>query len=223
MHIVVAFLLIAAFFCRSADAAGGSSKPSKPASTGPSLQEQAVEHYNKGLQHRDKAWKYEKKAAEAKKEKDRGKNLKKAAKEYEKAIKEQLQATQKNPHFHQAFSSLGYAYRKSGEYDKALQAYDKALNLNPNYTEAIEYRAETYLGLNRVAEAQDAYEQLFVRDPKRAGKLLTALREWAGHQRENPVVEVTAERLQKVEDWISIKVKAAEEMGGTGEEGTKEW
>lgn len=223
MWFAITFLLIVGGFYQEAGAAGGDSKPSPPAQTGPSIEEQAVAHYNDGLKHRDKAWEHEEKAAVATKEKNRKKYLDKASKEYAKAVADQLKAVQKNPRLHQAFSSLGYAYRKLGKYDKALQAYDTSLKLDPTYTEAIEYRAEAYLGLNRVAEAQGAYESLFSRDPARAGQLLTAMKAWAALRAEQPVVEVSAEKLLQVESWIAAKEKTAEEMGGTGQEGPKEW
>ena len=62
-------------------------------------------------------------------------------------------STDKDAHFHEAFSSLGYARRKLGMYEGALSAYDTALSLVPNYAEAVEYRAEAYLALNRIPEA----------------------------------------------------------------------
>jgi cytochrome c-type biogenesis protein CcmH/NrfG len=59
-----------------------------------------------------------------------------------------------NPRLHEAFSSLGYAYRKTGDFDQALQAYERALVLAPGYAAAIEYQAEAHLGLNRTTETQ---------------------------------------------------------------------
>ena len=223
MKFAIAVLLTVGLLGRGVDAAGGASKPSPSANSGPSLEEEAVKHYNDGLKHRDKAWEHEEKAAAAKKQKEGDKYLKKAKKEYEKAAKDQLKATQKNSRFHEAFTSLGYAYRKVGEYEEALRAYDRALELNPNYTEAIEYRAEAYLGLNRIVEAQAAYEKLFTRDPKRAGPLLAAVKQWVEWRAGTPVAEISAATLKEVGDWIVAKEKTAAEMGGTGEQGNKEW
>jgi tetratricopeptide (TPR) repeat protein len=44
---------------------------------------------------------------------------------------------------------------------KAHEYYSKALELNPAYPEAIEYRGEAYLGLNKINEAKEAYMALF--------------------------------------------------------------
>lgn len=209
-------LLVLLVAASAAYGSGGSSElEAKPAQ--PSPEERAIGHYNQGLEHRDKAWEYERKAAEAKKEKDRDKRLQKARGEYEWAIEEQLAATSLNPHFHEAFSSLGYAYRKVGQYAEGLKAYDRALELAPHYAEAIEYRAETYLGLVRLAEVQTAYEQLFLRDPERAAQLLVACAEWVSDPPEG------VEALVRFKGWVEAKEETAREMGSAEGEGQKEW
>ena len=52
---------------------------------------------------------------------------------------------------------MGFAYRKTGDYAKALEMYDKALALQPGFPDAIEYRGEAYLALNRIDDAKQAY------------------------------------------------------------------
>lgn len=195
-------------------AAPSSPKPAAPAA--PSPEQQAVEHYNKGLEHQKKAWEHEKKAAAAK---DPQKELDKARKEYELALGEQQEATRLNPKFHEAFSSLGYALRKTGDYQGALKAYDTALGLKPEYAEAVEYRAEAYLGLNRVEEAKQAYEWLFLRDPKKAEALLLAFKGWVA----TPPAGAEPEKVAEVQAWVGQKEAAAQEMSGTKETGKKEW
>ena len=117
------------------------------------------------------------------------------------------------------FSSLGYAYRKVGEYAQALKAYDRALVLDPNYTEAIEYRAEAYLGLGRLDEAKAAYEKLFLRDPERAAQLLVACVKWAAA----PAEGVDGEALTAFKGWLAAKEETAREMSGVSGEGQQEW
>ena len=121
-------------------AAGGSSVPSADPA------DQAAEAYNRGLESRDKAWKLEEQAAASENAKERAKLEGKAQKEYAKAIRAFRSATESDPQMHQAFSSLGYALRKTGEYEESLAAYNQALDLEPGYTEAIEYRAEALSG-----------------------------------------------------------------------------
>jgi tetratricopeptide (TPR) repeat protein len=189
-------------------AAGGA--PKKSTQQQPSPREQAIEQYNRGLKHRDKAWKQEKKAAAASKQKDRDKKLRKARKEYGKAIERQLSATTTDPRFHEAFSSLGYAYRKTGEYTLALAAYDRCLELAPDYAEAVEYRGEAFLGLDRVEEAQSAYHRLVALDRDRAAELLEAMASWVDERRTTPVAGIDPERIDPekidaVERWIADK------------------
>ena len=187
-------------------ALGGSSK-SEPDDKD-RLQKEAVKLYNKGLKHRDKAWKREKQAAEAKNAKKRAKHQKSAQKEYKKAIKAFTAATQKNPQFHEAFGSLGYALRKTGDYKAALEAYDRALTLKSDYTEAIEYRGEAFLGLNRIDDARVAYYQLLNLSPKQAVELLRATKRWVKRRREAETPAVSQEILDLTEKWIGEKEEA---------------
>jgi len=195
-------------------AASSAPRPA-PAPAALTPEQQATEHYNRGLEHQQKAWDHEKKAAKAK---EPQKELAKVRSEYEKAIAAQREATRLNPKFHEAFSSLGYALRKTGDHQGALKAYDAALALQPEYAEAVEYRGEAYLGLNRVEEAQQAYEWLFRRDPPKAAALLAAFKEWGSRP-----AGVEAAKVEAVGAWVAQKEAAAQEMSGTKETGKKEW
>ena len=204
----VLLAVVAILACSVCDSNGAGGAPKKTRKE-PAAAERAVKDYNKGLKHRDKAWKYEEKAAAAEKEKDRSKNLKKARREYEKAAEKFEAATDKDARFHEAFSSLGYARRKLGMYERALSAYDTALNLAPDYAKAVEYRAEAYLALNRIPEAQRAYYRLVGLDDDGAPKLLSAFSGWAAERRATPVATVTEEQLKSVEYWIEQKRSTA--------------
>ncbi len=60
----------------------------------------------------------------------------------------------RRPHHDNAWSRLGYAYRKTGDYDSSLAAYDKALTRNPRNRAALEYLGEAYLDLGRIDDAR---------------------------------------------------------------------
>jgi tetratricopeptide (TPR) repeat protein len=62
----------------------------------------------------------------------------------------------------------------------------KALQMAPGFPEALEYRAEPYLALNRVDEAKNAYLELFASDRKQAAILIRALRDWVEKRRVAP-------------------------------------
>ena len=102
---------------------------------------------------------------------------------------------------HEAHGSLGYALRKLGDYEGALAAYDRALELDPDYAEALEYRAEAYLGLGRIQLAKAAWERLTALDRGRADELLAAMRSWIAHQRAGGGVDARA--VDELEGWVA--------------------
>ena len=148
-------------------------------------EEKAVVSYNAGLKHRDKAAKYEQKAIAETNEKKFAKLKKKNTKEYNKAIDDFEKAIKYYPRFYQAHSSLGYALRKVGRYEESLAAYNESLEINPFYDQAIEYRGEAYLGLNRLDEAKEAYMDLFQNDRVLADKLIAAMIAWVAARRDD--------------------------------------
>ncbi len=195
--------------------AGGRPTPELKASA----QERAVEHFNQGIGHRDQAWGYEEQAEKSTGEKERKKKGDQARREYEKAQAEQRQAIALDPAMFEAHSSLGYVQRKLGLFADALKSYDRALELNADYMQAVEYRAEAHLGLNRIGEAQKAYEILFRRDPERAALLLLAFEIWVAQAPKG----IAASEMDNVQSWIAAKEAIAREMGGTTGERQKEW
>ena len=148
-------------------------------------EEKAVVSYNAGLKHRDKAAKYEQKAIAETNEKKFAKLKKKNTKEYNKAIDDFEKAIKYYPRFYQAHSSLGYALRKVGRYEESLAAYNESLEINSFYDQAIEYRGEAYLGLNRLDEAKEAYMDLFQNDRVLADKLIAAMIAWVAARRDD--------------------------------------
>lgn len=189
----------------AADAAGGSTSNS-PSIPEISMARTPEQHYNQGLRHRDKAWELEQKAAAAQ-GKAAEKLFKKAQKEFEKAARAQREAIEMAPDFHQAHSSLGYALRKLGDFDESIRAYDAALALAPNYTEAIEYRAEAYLGLNRLEEVKEAYLLLVREDQARADELMSAMKRWIEEQQSGG--GMSAGDLDAFASWVEERASVA--------------
>ena len=146
--LICAALFLGLFPQAPAEASGGSSAPAAPmpSAAPPQTPEEAGKTaYNLGLKHRDKAWALEKKAVDNKKG---DKLLAKAEGQWTKAVVAFQESIANDPLMHQAHGSLGYAYRQLGRYEESLEAYDHALEITPGYVEAIEYRAEAYLGLS---------------------------------------------------------------------------
>jgi len=190
-------------------AAGGAptQQPAPANPVQPETPEQiAKDHYNNGLRMRDRAWKLEEKADEAEDEAKREKLLTKVDKQFAAAVREFRTAIQNDPRLFQAWSSLGYALRRTGDYEESLRAYDRALEIQPGYAEAIEYRAEAYLKLGRLDEAKSAYMTLFNHDRERADELLDAMQEWVEANRGD---SGAAEQAEELAQWIEQRGQVA--------------
>jgi tetratricopeptide (TPR) repeat protein len=129
------------------------------------------------------------------------KNPKKARKEYEAALKDFQTASAAAPDNYRAHNGAGYALRKLGNYERALASYERALALAPMSSEAIEYRAEAYLGLNRLTDAKQAYMHLFVHDRTASSVLMKAMQTWVEKHRAQPAgVEPAA--IDAFDAWV---------------------
>jgi tetratricopeptide (TPR) repeat protein len=112
--------------------------------------------------------------------------------------------------------------RRIGRLEDSLAAYDRALALNGIYTEAIEYRAETYLGLDRLEEAKGAYIDLFSGDPARADLLMKAMQEWIVERRETPGT-VDAETVNEFASWVDKRLEIAGQTDSLSQLEEKDW
>src|SRR5262245_28954361 len=188
--------------------ASGSSVPAPaPGGGGSSMatmtpEERAVEAYKSGDDHRVKGKKFEEEAT-TKKGADIEKTLAKAKSEYQKSLKDFTSAAKLNPKLAPAYNGMGFAYRKTGDYAKALENYDQAIELaKPQvFVEAVEYRAEAYLGLNRIDDARQAYLDLFALDRAQADSLMEAMKKWVASHKTDPA-GVSPDALSTFEKWI---------------------
>ena len=205
-------------------AAGGSSAPSPSVSTEMTItpEQRAAIAYNRGLKNRDKAWALEKKLAEAQTDKQRDKLETKIRKEYRKAIQAFQSAIDAHSSIFEAQASLGYALRKTGDYTASLEAYNHALDLEPNYTQAIEYRAEAYLGLYRLEDVKDAYLQLFRVDRERADELMVAMSQWIEGRPENPG-PLDAGTINDFVQWVQERSALTEQTASRGVTSPDSW
>jgi tetratricopeptide (TPR) repeat protein len=183
--------------------ANGSPVPRTPsASRSMTPEERAVEAYNSGIERRDKGKRFEQEAA-VKQGPERQKAEAKARGEFEKALKDFRSAAQLNPSLFQAYNGIGYSLRKIGDYENALLMYDKAIEMAPGlYTEAIEYRAEAYLGLNRIEDAKKSYLDLFGSDRRQADLLLQEMKNWVAKRQADPA-GVDPAALAAFDKWIA--------------------
>jgi len=165
-------------------------------------EERAVEAYRSGDEHRVKGKKLEEDAA-TKQGADAEKATAKARSEYEKSLKDFKNAAQLNPQLFQAYNGMGFAYRKTGDYAKALEMYDQAIKMAPGFfAEAVEYRAEAYLALNRIDDTRKAYLDLFAADRKQADILMVAMKAWVASHRSDANGAVDPGAVTDFEKWI---------------------
>jgi tetratricopeptide (TPR) repeat protein len=197
--------------------ASGSSMPSAPA-PGPSApmrtpEEMAIAAYNSGVDHKEKGLKIE--ATAPADPKERAKVADKAKKEYEKALKDFKSAASNSPEMYQAYNGMGFSYRKTGDYAKALEMYDRALTLKPGFPDAIEYRGEAYLGLNRVEDAKQAYLEILAVDRKQADTLMAAMQKWIEQKKASPAgVDPTV--VSGLETWVTERGEIAKDTMAMG-------
>jgi tetratricopeptide (TPR) repeat protein len=110
----------------------------------------------------------------------------------------------RSPQFAEAWNSLGYTQRKLGSYDDALASYAKALELKPGYPEALEYRGEAYLRLNRLHDAKQAYLDIFSKNRKIAAVLLESMQNWIKTEH-----GADADDVKDLQDWVQERSQIA--------------
>ena len=103
----------------------------------------------------------------------------------------------------EAHSDLGYCLRRLGNYEKSLKHYNIALEINPTYAEAIEYRGEAYLGLNRVDDAKEAYMTLFKGNSDQAPDLLKAFHAYVEKQ------QAAGNNVEELAAWVAERTEIA--------------
>jgi tetratricopeptide (TPR) repeat protein len=170
-------------------------------------EQMAKSAHNAGVKYIEKADKLDKEAATldgAKKDKA----IKKANSAYESAAKQFERAVKNDPSLYQAWNYLGYSRRHLGDYEASLQAYEQALSINPNYAEAIEYRAEAYLGLNRLDDAKQSYMKLFSNSRELAGQLITSMQRWVDVRRSD-AAGVDPAQLDAFAKWVEERAHIA--------------
>jgi tetratricopeptide (TPR) repeat protein len=183
--LVFAALFAASTLVASGPGGGGMSSTPMPGMQQKSPHEQAVDYFNNAERRIDSLVKLhdEAKAAAATDPQKAAKLQAKIAKGLENASADLQRAVKNDPNLFQAYSELGFTLRKMGKYKESLEAYDAALQLSPDYTPALEYRAEAYLGLNRLDEARKTYVDLFAGDRPRADALLAAMKSFVAARR----------------------------------------
>lgn len=183
----------------------------KPAGTAPAPEGAMAARlaYNVGYEDFEKAQAEEKlgamvSGAKAKASADKARASYAAARvKFEEAVK--ADATLK-----EGWNLIGYTSRRLGEYEKSLAAYERALALDPAYGEAIEYRAEAFLALNRLDDAKAAYMTLFASARNHAAVLMDSMQKWVAERRKAPA-GVAAADLDAFAKWVAERSTVAQQ------------
>jgi len=192
----------------------GNSSPSfEPRELSPA--DQAKESYNAGIKSIKKAKEYDGDADKASTPEKKAKAQEKAAKAYSRALEQFTTAVSNQSDMVEAWNYIGFANRHLGAYAESLEAYDHALSLNPKYFEAVEYRAEAYLGLNRTDDAKSAYMDLFRDARPLSDQLLTAMQKWVVDRRQD-AKGVAAEQIDALEKWLGERGTIARQTASLG-------
>jgi len=195
---------------------GGSSMSQDP-------HQQAVGYYNSGERQLEKATKIN---ADLKANTDPGKaeslkgklnkSLENAAADFQRAIK--AEST-----MYQAYSELGFCLRKLGRYQESLDTYNKGLEIEPRWAPGIEYRAEAYLGLNKLDEAKAAYTTLFGGDRARADILFDSMKAWVTEHKTN-ANGVDAAQIDQFAKWVDERGAIhAQTVATASRDGIRSW
>jgi tetratricopeptide (TPR) repeat protein len=115
-----------------------------------------------------------------------------------------------DPAMKEAWNLIGYTSRRLGEYERSLEAYEKALALQPDYAEAIEYRAEAHLALDRLDEAKAAYLTLFGTSRTSADVLLQAMQQWVAERRKKPGA-LSKDQVDQFAQWVGERANLAQQ------------
>ena len=197
----------------------GSSDDSEPRT--PSPDSVAKSSYNRGVKEIEKAKKADAEAEAATDAARKKKAQEKAQKGFLQARDYFTKAVDARSDMYQAWNYIGYAQRKLGNYEAALAAYDQALTLSPAYGEAIEYRAEAYLALDRIDDAKSAYLLLFRDTRPLAAQLMTAMQKWVDERRQDRR-GLTTEQVDAFAKWVDERAAIAQKAAALGIGGSAE-
>jgi tetratricopeptide (TPR) repeat protein len=92
-------------------------------------------------------------------------------KKYKEASRKYKKAVDIDSDYAEAWSNLGYSYRKQGKFDWAVDAYQKAIKLKPDLAEAHEYLGEAYAEMGKFDKAEKELQILRELGSDEAGEL----------------------------------------------------
>ena len=154
----------------------GGDVPSAPPDVKPDLA--AKKAYNAGVKSLNKAREFEEAATKAPNADKKTDALAKASDFYGRALDQFTEALSNKGDMVEAWNDVGYIHLRLGAFNESIDDYNHTLALKPDLLEAIEHRAEAYMGADHLDDAQAAYMDLFNHARPLADQLMTTMQKW---------------------------------------------
>ena len=103
---------------------------------------------------------------------------------YGKALDQFTDALSNKGDMVEAWNDAAYVHLRLGAFNEAIDDYNHTLSIKPELLEAIEGRAEAFVGTDRLDQAKAAYMDLFNHAPPLADHLMTVMQKWLTSHRE---------------------------------------
>jgi tetratricopeptide (TPR) repeat protein len=143
----------------------------------------ARKSFNAGMKSLNKAKDEAAAAASASNEDKKNAALEKMNDLYGRALDQFTDAVANRGDMYEAWNNVGYIHLRLGAFNESIDDYNHTLALKPDLLEATEHRAEAYVAVDRLEEAQSAYMDLFNHDRKLADQLMVAMQRWVTDHR----------------------------------------
>lgn len=138
----------------------------------------ATKAYTAGMKSIAKARDFENAAAAAQNPDKKSGALEKMGDAFNRALDQFTEALSNKSDMYDAWNEVGYIHLRLGAYVESVDDYNHTLALKPDLYEAILHRAEAYLALDRLENAQAAYMELFNHARPLADRLLISMQNW---------------------------------------------
>jgi len=169
----------------------------------------AQKWYKQGVKALAKAMEYDAAAAKASTPDKRASELDKASDSYYRALDLYTEALSNDADMADAWDSVGYVHLRLGAYVESVDDYNHTLKLRPDAEEAIERRAEAFLHLDRIEDAESAYMELFNHSRTLADQLMVQMQRWVADHRPDPK-GMRAAQIDAFDGWLRERAKLAE-------------
>jgi tetratricopeptide (TPR) repeat protein len=169
----------------------------------------AQKWYKQGVKALAKAMEYDAAAAKASTPDKRASELDKASDSYYRALDLYTEALSNDADMADAWDSVGYVHLRLGAYVESVDDYNHTLKLRPDAEEAIERRAEAFLHLDRIEDAESAYMELFNHSRTLADQLMVHMQRWVADHRPDPK-GMRAAQIDAFDGWLRERAKLAE-------------